>query len=425
MNKPPTSQEHAEIRTLLGLDKQRVSRFLNRKLLVWGAVCALGLLFAAWFMLSGPDSDQGFVVEPAVRSDLIVVTTATGSVQPTNQVDVSSELSGTVRSVAVDFNSLVKIGQVLAELDTEKLKATMNSSRAKLVAARAKVIDAEATLIEKKLVFDRKQALAKSRISSQQDVDTARAAYARAAAAIESAKAEVGVGEADVELNATNLAKSRIVSPINGVVLKRNVDPGQTVASSFQAPILFTIAEDLTQMEVQVDVDEADVGKVAQGQQATFSVDAHPDRKFEARIRELRYGSEVVQGVVTYKAILTTNNSDLLLRPGMTATAEIVVQQVSRALTVPNAALRYAGPLKQRPEGTSFLRMLLPGPPPFRAASQRDESGPTRRVWIVRNGSPVAIPVLVGVSDGQRTEILKGALVEGQGVVVDNTTVKR
>ena len=162
--------------------------------------------------------------------------------------------------------------------------------------------------------------------------------------------------------------KSRIVSPINGVVLKRNVDPGQTVASSLQAPILFTIAEDLTQMEVQVDVDEADVGKVKEGQQGTFSVDAFPDRKFQARIRELRYGSEVVQGVVTYKAVLSTDNSDLLLRPGMTATAEIIVQQVTKALTVPNAALRYAPPAKQSSERTSLLRRLLPGTP---AASDR------------------------------------------------------
>ncbi len=309
-------------------------------------------------------AEQTFVVEPASRVDLTVIITATGSVQPTNQVDVSSELSGTIRSVLVDYNSPVKVGQVLAELDTDKLKATLNSSRARLASAKAKVLDAEATLVERRLVFERKRTLASSRISSQQDLDAAKAAYDRAAAAVESAKADVGVAEADVELNHTNLLKSRIVSPINGVVLKRNVDPGQTVASSLQAPTLFTIAEDLTQMEVQVDIDEADVGKVREGQHGTFTVDAHPDRKFQARIRELRYGSEVVQGVVTYKAVLSTDNSALLLRPGMTATAEIVVQQVTNALTVPNAALRYAPPTRQSSgQGTSLLRRLLPGRP--------------------------------------------------------------
>ena len=308
---------------------------------------------------TGSSTQQSFVVEPASRVDLTVIITATGSVQPTNQVDVSSELSGTIRSVFVDFNSPVKVGQVLAELDTDKLKATLNSSRAKLASAKAKVLDAEATLVEKKLVYERKKTLATSRVSSQQDLDTAKAAYDRAIAGVESAKADVGVAEADVELNETNLVKSRIVSPINGVVLKRNVDPGQTVASSLQAPVLFTIAEDLTQMEVQVDVDEADVGKVKEGQQGTFSVDAYPDRKFQARIRELRYGSEVVQGVVTYKAVLSTDNSELLLRPGMTATAEIIVQQVTKALTVPNAALRYSPPARQSSEQkTSLLRRL-------------------------------------------------------------------
>jgi HlyD family secretion protein len=349
---------------------------------------------------------------------------ATGSVQPTKQIDVSSELSGTVRTVSVDFNSPVKVGQVLAELDTDKLRATLNSSRARLAATKAKVVDAEATLAEKKLVYERKSALAASRVSSLQDLDTAKAAYDRAAAAVESAKAEVGVSEADIELNETNLRKSRIVSPIDGVILKRNVDPGQTVASSFQAPILFTIAEDLTQMEIQVDVDEADVGKVKEGQHGTFSVDAFPDQKFQARIRELRYGSEVVQGVVTYKAVLTTDNSELLLRPGMTATAEIVVQRVANALTVANAALRYSPPPTRPEQETSLLRRLgiLRGRPSFRQASRRDEGGPNRKVWILKNGTPSAVSVVVGASDGQRTEIVNGDLKEGQGVIVDSTT---
>ena len=429
MNKLPAQDEHSEIRALLGLDKPRVSRALDRKHLVWAGLAAFVLLLVISVMFRGGSSaEQTFVVEPASRADLTVIITATGSVQPTNQVDVSSELSGTVRGVSVDFNSPVKVGQVLAELDTDKLKATLNSSRAKLASAKAKVLDADATLVEKKLVYERKKTLATSRFSSQQDLDTAKAAYDRAGAAVESAKADVGVAEADVEINETNLVKSRIVSPINGVVLKRNVDPGQTVASSLQAPILFTIAEDLTQMEVQVDVDEADVGKVKESQQGTFSVDAFPDRKFQARIRELRYGSEVVQGVVTYKAVLSTDNSELLLRPGMTATAELIVQQASKALTVPNAALRYSPPARQSSEEkTSLLRRLgiLRGRSPFRPASQREGGGPNRRVWTLKNGAPVAVPVVAGVSDGQRTEIVKGDLKEGQGVIVDSTTAKQ
>ena len=169
-------------------------------------------------------------------------------------------MSGTVRTVLVDYNSQVKVGQELAQLDTDKLRATLKSSRARLASEKAKVLDTEATLIEKKVAYERKRTLATNRVSSQQDIDTAKAAYDRALAGVESAKADVGVAEADVEINETNLLKSRIVSPIDGIVLKRNVDPGQTVASSFQAPILFTIAEDLKQMEIQVDVDEAGDG---------------------------------------------------------------------------------------------------------------------------------------------------------------------
>lgn len=427
MNKQPTQDEHSEIRTLLGLDKPRGAKMLDRRRRVWIGSAVLLLLIAALALLrSGRGAEETFVLEPVTRRDLTVIVTATGSVQPTNQIDVSSELSGTVRSVLVDFNSPVKVGQVLAELDTDKLKATLNSARAKLASAKARVGDAEATLAETKLVYERKAALITSNISSQQDLDTAKAAYDRAIAGLDSAKAEVGVAEADVELNETNLTKSRIVSPINGIVLKRNVDPGQTVASSFQAPVLFTIAEDLTQMEVQVDVDEADVGKVKEGQEGTFLVDAHPDRRFQARIRELRYGSEVVQGVVTYKAVLSTDNSDLLLRPGMTATAEIIVQQVKGALTVPNAALRYAPPVASSEQSVGLLRRLrlLPGPPRFRPASQREESGPNRRVWILKDGTPIAVPVVAGVSDGQRTEIVTGDIREGDGLIVDSSTTR-
>lgn len=384
------------------------------------------LVFVFVLLRAGSGTEKTFVIEPATRRDLTVIVTVTGSVQPANQIDVSSELSGTLRSVFVDFNSPVKIGQVLAELDTDKLKATLNSARAKLASMKAKVVDAEATLAEMKLVYDRKTELATSKVSSQQDLDTAKAAYDRASAGVESARAEVGVVEADVELNETNLTKSRIVSPINGIILKRNVDPGQTVASSFQAPVLFTIAEDLTEMEVQVDVDEADVGKVKEGQEGTLLVDAHPDRKFQARIRELRYGSEVVQGVVTYKAVLSTDNSGLLLRPGMTATAEMVAQQVRAVLTVPNTALRYTPPAVSPEQNESLLRRLrlLPGRPPFRPASQREESGPNRRVWTLKDGVPVAVAVVVGVSDGQRTEIVKGDIGEGGGVIVDSATTQ-
>jgi len=207
--------------------------------------------------------------------------------------------------------------------------------------------------------------------------------------------------------------------------LSRNVEPGQTVASSLQAPVLFTIAEDLTKMEVQVDVDEADVGNVREGQKATFTVDAYPDKKFTATIRELRFGSEVVQGVVTYKAVLTTDNSALLLRPGMTATAEIVVAHVKDALTVPNAALRFSPAETQQVDNRNFLQKIMPGPPHLRRPSTTEQpTGADRKVWVLKDGSPEEVSVTVGPTDGKRTQIVKGNLQPGQAVIVDAAASK-
>jgi HlyD family secretion protein len=186
-----------------------------------------------------------------------------------------------------------------------------------------------------------------------------------------------------------------------------------------QAPVLFIIAQDLRHMELQVDIDEADVGKVKIDQKATFSVDAYPERKFPATIRDIRYGSEIVQGVVTYKAVLSIDNSELMIRPGMTATAEIVVQQVENALLVPNAALRFSPAAQGGKKNRGFLRSILPGPPAFRPPSKQEQAGPNRRVWVLRDGKPVPVAVVTGATDGRKTEIRKGQLEPGEAVIVD------
>jgi HlyD family secretion protein len=420
-----SAQEPAEdIDALLGLGTSS-GRGLGarwRKLVIAGGLVAAALVVLVLLYWGNSVDAARYVTAPVTRGDLKVIVTATGSVQPTNQVDVSSELSGIVRQVLVDDNSPVKVGQVLAELDTDKLKATVESARAKLNAARAKVNEAEVTVLETTREYERKRTLAARNIAAAHDLDTASAAHDRAVAALASAQAEVVVAEADLKLKETDLAKACICSPINGVVLRRNVDPGQTVASSLQAPVLFSIAEDLKQMEVQVDVDEADVGKVEEGQKATFSVDAYPDRRFPATIRELRFAAETVQGVVTYKAVLTVDNSELLLRPGMTATAQITVHEVANALLVPNAALRFSPPAEEPAAQGGFLKKLLPGMPRFRPPSAREETGPARQVWVIRAGAPAAVPVVVGATDGNRTEILEGQIKPGDAVIVDLAT---
>ncbi len=423
-------QKKPEIEALLGVRQSWLQRMVNlRNLLV---LCILGAAaYGVWRYQAANNAPRiaySFVTEKVTRAELTVKVTATGTVQPTNKVDVSSELSGVIRAVHVDFNTFVRKGDLLTELDTTRLQASLESSKARLSAARAAVRDAMVSQEERKAVYERRKSLQSHNAASAQDVDTARSAYERAMVAIDAAKANVEMAEAQVRLDETNLSRARIVSPIDGVVLMRKVDPGQTVASSLQAPVLFTIAEDLRRMEIQVDVDEADVGRVKEAQNALFTVDAYPNRKFPAQIRMVRFGSEVVQGVVTYKAVLTTDNADLSLRPGMTATSEIVVEQIRSALTVPNQALRFQMPQQNnQAQSQSWLSRLLPrsGPPQFRPPSAQRSTAASGRVFVLRDRQPVAVRIAVGPSDGQMTQILRGELAEGDSVIIDASQRRR
>jgi HlyD family secretion protein len=258
-------------------------------------------------------------------------------------------------------------------------------------------------------------------------MDAAMAALQRAQADEASAKAQVSEAQATLEANESDLAKAVIYSPINGIVLKRSVEPGQTVAASFQTPVLFTLAEDLTKMELHVDVDEADVGQVKEGQEAAFTVDAYPDRAFPARITQVRYGSQEVEGVITYETVLNVDNSDLSLRPGMTATADITVQKVENAILVPNAALRFSPPVKEKeaPSNSgSVLSKLLPHPP--RSPSKQREvviaNKRQQRVWRLQDGKLAAVDVTTGATDGIMTEVTGGDVKPGMALVVDTVT---
>lgn len=374
---------------------------------------------AAYLYMGRGRSEVSYDTQPAKRGDLTVLVTATGSVQPTEQVDISSELSGTVRDVNVDYNSTVKSGEVLALLDTNKLEADVKSSRAKLNSAKANVVKANADMQSAGTSLDRLKSLVKSNVSTQQSLDDATYKYDSAVAAKQINEAEVLASEADLQLAEVNLAKAKIVSPIDGVILTRSVNPGATVAASLSAPILFTIAGDLKKMELQVDVDEADVGQIAVGQKAKFTVDAYPDRTFPAEIEQIRFASEVVNNVVTYKAVLTVDNADLLLRPGMTATADVTVEAVKDTLMVPNAALRYAPPQEAR-RGRGIFGIF--GPP----RQRNRETGPAltgtqRRVWVLRNGRPAPVVIQVGSSDGQFTQVVSGEIKENDALVTDAT----
>jgi HlyD family secretion protein len=348
-------------------------------------------------------------------------------------VDVGIEVSGTIESVAADYNDEVKVGQVLARLDTTRLEAQAQQNEAALEAARAKVLQAQASVQEAEAQLarlNRVREMSGGKVPSQNDLDTATANLARYKADEESAKASVAQARAALDVTRTDLSKAVIRSPINGVVLVRAVEPGQTVAASFQAPVLLTLAEDLTQMELQVDVDEADIGRVREGQEATFTVDAYPDRAFPARVTQVRFGSQTVDGVVTYKTVLKVDNSGLALRPGMTATAVITVDRRENVLLVPNVALRFAPVAKEvtgRSRGGGLVGMLLPRPPGLndRKMEEPDTRGKEQRVWTLRSGQLVPLSIITGVTDGVQTEVESGQVEPGTELVTEERKASR
>jgi HlyD family secretion protein len=380
---------------------------------------------ALLWLLPGKESAVRYETAELQRGDLTVTVTATGTLEPVNQVDVGSELSGIIETVEVDFNDKVQHGQVLARLDTDRLQAQVLESRAALQSNEAKVTEAQATVLETRLAFERCEKLAERQLCTTGDLDAARAAHARARAAEASARAQMAEARATLDGKETELAKADIRSPIDGLVLLRQIEPGQTVAASLQAPILFTLAEDLAQMELHVAVDEADVGRVREDQAAVFTVDAWPERSFPARITQVRFAPRTVEGVVTYETVLAVDNSDLALRPGMTATAVITVQELQDALLVPNAALRFTPPKQDTAQsrGGGVFGMIFPRPPMGQRRSNTDRNGGPK-VWALRDGEPVAIPVKTGASDGRFTELQSGDLQPGEPVVVDAVTVK-
>jgi HlyD family secretion protein len=415
-------QRQDNVSDLIGEDA-RVSEHRQRRVVVGGVVAAAVLLLVAWWAFSGDaEGEFRYVTEPAAVDHLIVTVSATGTLQPTNEVEVGSELSGILDIVTVDYNDRVIKGQLLARLDVSKFTAEMLQSAAELEVAKAVLEEKKATVVEAEAEVTRMEAVRKAsggRVPSAQDMDAAKATAARARAAVVNAEAQIALAQAKLDFDTTNLAKAEIRSPINGIVLSREVEAGQTIAASLQTPVLFKLAEDLTQMELEVDVDEADVGHVREGQNASFSVDAYPNRTFPARITQLRYASETVEGVVTYKAVLEVANPDLALRPGMTATAEIVVDEVSDALLVPNAALRFVPPEKET-DDRGILQKLVPFGPRRGTRPREKESAPTHRtLYVLVDGKPEETEVDVGATDGQHTQIVGGEITAGTAVIVD------
>lgn len=416
------TQQPADILSTLGLDDGGRRRSWTRRIL-WSVIVVA--LIAAGITLRGrqkPDGRTSYVTSPARVGDLVESVSATGTLEALDTVEVGSETSGRILEVLVDFNDRVEKGQVLATIDPEQATARSEEAAAQLRAARASVTRAQATLAESNQSLARLRGLRDSGLISEQDYDAAEATAQRAQADVASARAQATVAEASLAEARSNLQKTAIRSPIDGIVLSRAVEPGQTVAASFQTPVLFTIARDLADMALHVQVDEADVGKVREGQTATFRVDAWPDREFASQVVSLRNMPTAAENVVTYEAVLAVDNAELLLRPGMTATASVVTERKESVLLVPNAALRFTPPevatARQDSRGGLFLPGISQRGPRGASRQQRSEAK-AATLWVLRQGQPVSVPVKPGATDGRNTEVGSQQLQAGDEVIVD------
>lgn len=409
-------------------------RYLKWVLVAIGVVL---LLLALKSCFGGSDAVQ-YATDKVTRGSFQVSVSATGKLAPTNQVEVGSELSGLVTKVVVDVNDRVTAGQPLALVDPSRFQDTVNQSKAALAASQAAVAQAQATLAQANATLARFREVSRlsgGRVPAKTELDTAIAEQARGLANLRAAQANVQSAQATLSSNNTQLVKTVIRSPVNGVVLARQIEPGQTVAASFSTPTLFVIAEDLSAMKLEVAIDEADVGSVRQGQSASFTVDAFPGKTFPAAITRVDLGSNLsaqssttttttTGQVVSYAATLSVANPGQQLRPGMTATADIVTTAKNNVLLVPNAALRFtpADPKATASSGSGGIAgAIMPGPRRRGGSGARSASagrGATQTVYVkAADGTPKAIEITTGESNGTMTEVTGGALTAGMEVI--------
>jgi HlyD family secretion protein len=416
-----------ELATLL--DEPKARRWYRRPA-VWSFAAGLILVAIAvgyWQMRRSANAAPSYSTQAVARGNLTLTVTANGTIQPTRSINIGSELSGTVLVVNVDVNDKIHKGEVLVVLDTAKLKDQILRSRAILAVAQAKVVQTAATITEAQASLGRLQAVALlsgGRVPSQAELDTGLAVLERAKADDASARAGVLDARAALSTDEINLSKASITAPSDGVVLTRNVDPGNAVAASLQAVTLFTVAEDLSKLRLWVYVDEADVGAVNVGQKATFTVSAYLNRNFPAQVTRVGFGSTITDNVVTYLTYLDVDNTDLSLRPGMTATASIIAQHRTDVLLVPNTSLRFtptAATLKQAPPPgiTSSLIPRMPRSNIRKSAAADASTAMAKEVWVLRDGAAVSVSVTPGISDGRMTEITGGDLKAGMLVITN------
>lgn len=362
------------------------------------AVLAAGAA-ATHFYRGGNTKSPQYRTAAVETGDIEETITASGNINAVTTVQVGSQVSGTIQKIFVDYNSVVKKGQVIAQIDPQLFQASVVQARANLASARASLERSAILVADTERTLRRNRELVKDGFVAQSDVDSAQTAFDSAVAQQKSAEAQVTQAAGALSTAETNLAYTTIHSPVDGVVISRNVDVGQTVAASFQTPTLFTIAQDLTKMQIDTNVDEADIGRARTGLSATFTVDAYPGKTFEGSVVQVRNSPIVTQNVVTYNVVIRVDNKDLLLKPGMTANVTVHVQRLAGILRIPNAALRYR---------------------PAAGAEKEERKGGTagQRAYVLgKDGTPRPVRVRTGVSDGAFTQLLEGDLKAGDPLV--------
>jgi HlyD family secretion protein len=381
--------------------------------LVWGAVIALvvAVIALVYYRRSHAIPVVHYETSTVDRGTIAAKITATGNLSALLTVQVGSQVSGRVQELYVDYNSTVKKGQTIAKLDPVLFQAAFAQARANVLTDEGVLKKDQAQEINAEAIYNRTKALQQAQVAAHSDLDTAQANYEAAKAQIEADQSNLEAARALLNQAQVNLGYTTIISPIDGTVISRNVDVGQTVAASFQAPTLFVIAQDLRRMQVDTNVGEADVGKLTAGMTATFTVDAFPNHVFTGKLRQIRNSAQTIQNVVTYDAVIDVANPDLLLRPSMTANTSFVAAQKDDVVRLRNAALRF------EPDAQLLTRMGLKRP----AQSNSPQNPNSKQLWVLRDGKPVPIAVSVGVTDGTWSALVQGDVHPGDLLITDMT----
>jgi HlyD family secretion protein len=394
-------------------------------LLVFAVLLLAGTGYGFWRWGNGR-KEIPYVTLPVQRANITQVVSSTGTLQAVVTVVVGSQVSGTIDKLFADFNTKVKAGQVVAQLNQDKFKAAVDQARANVLAAQSNRAKAEVSVADARRTLERNRELRKRELMAQSEQDAAQTAYDAAVAQLEVNKAQTAQAQAALNQSLVDLNNTVIRSPVDGIVISRNVDVGQTVAASLQAPTLFTIANDLSKMEVHTNVDEADVGNVTEKQEVTFTVDAFPARRFRGRVHQVRHAPTIVQNVVTYDAVVRIDNKELLLKPGMTANVQFLVSRQEDVLAIPNMAMRFKPP-EEKQEAQELLRQDQSRAAPSVGARRTSRSGqgggagrgPRRlRIYVLRNSKAQPVEVELGITDGSKTEVKGGDVKENDDVII-------